>query len=131
MIIANDNGYCRAEPMSPRCSSGTMANTVVSDVMTIGFSRMCPAVIIALSRWRFPALPSCLFRLYSLFIVSTFSIESLIIIPQATMMPIIDMMFSDSPQTYNANITIATSMTTSKRIIIGWTMLSNCAASMK
>ena len=122
-IRVNDNGYCKAEPISPRLRKGRMAKMVVSEVMTMGRKRLCPPRQIAVTR----GIPSRLNR----FIVSTFRIESLIMIPLITTMPIIDMIFSDSPNSHRTRNTQNTSITISDRMTNGCTMLSNCAARMK
>ena len=111
IISVSDNGYCRAEPISPLCRNGRMARMVVSDVITIGFNLWCPAVIIA----RNSGMPPCL----SLLMVSIFSMESLIMIPLITTIPIIDITFTDSPNSHSTPTTKNTSITISRRIING------------
>ena len=43
-IIAMANGFCNAEPISEEKSNGTIAMTVVNEVMIIGRKRRIPAV---------------------------------------------------------------------------------------
>ena len=62
-IRVNDNGYCKADPISPRLRKGRMARIVVSEVMTMGRKRLCPPRQMAVTR----GIPSRLNR----FIVST------------------------------------------------------------
>ena len=122
-IMVSDNGYCRADPISPRFRNGKMASIVVNDVIMIGFSLLCPAIMIA----RSSDIPPRRSRL----MVSIFRIESLIMIPLITTMPIIDITLTDSPNSQSAATTKNTSTTISSRIIRGWMKLSNCAARMK
>ena len=122
-MSVNESGNCMAEPMSPLWRKGNSAKMVVSEVMTMGFSRRCPADQTAFSN----GTP----ERYNLLMVSTFKMESLMMIPLMTTNPIMDMMFSDSPTIQSTSITTLTSMTISVKMMAGWSRLSNCAARMK
>ena len=119
----SESGYCRADPISLRCRKGSRASMVVSDVMTMGRSLLCPASMMACSR----GIPSRRRRL----MVSTFRMESLMMMPLMTMSPIIDITFSVSPSSHRTSTTQNTSITISSRMMKGWMKLSNCAARMK
>ena len=49
-IMAMDNGFCSSEPISEENKSGTMAKTVVSEVMIMGRRRLRPASWMASSK---------------------------------------------------------------------------------
>ena len=69
----NDSGNCMSEPMSPRCKNGRIANMVVSEVMMMGFSLLCPANMVARNKEYLERR--------NLLIVSTFNMESLMMMP--------------------------------------------------
>ena len=115
-IMAMDNGFCSSEPISEENNSGTMAKIVVSEVMIMGRRRLRPASWMASSKGT-PALRSSL-------IASSFSIESLITIPQVTISPMADIRFSVCPQIQSSKSANATSIGISARTSKGCRKLS-------
>ena len=122
-IMAIESGFCSSLPISNVKSSGTIPKMVVSDVMMIGRSRRRPASWMASSNGT-PALRSSL-------IASNFRMESLMMIPHVTTMPMALIRFSVCPQSHNTNRAAATSMGISNKTINGCRKLSNWAAKMK
>ena len=121
--MAIDRGFCNSLPMSNENKRGTMPKIVVRDVMMIGRRRRRPASCIASSR----GVPSR----RSSFIASSFKIESLMMIPHVTTIPIALIRFNVCPHSQRTSREAAMSIGNSRRTMRGCTKLSNWAASMK
>ena len=115
--IAMANGFCNSEPISLKKNVGIKANIVVREVMIIALNLLCPAVCIA-------SIRGSPFFLSSL-IISIFKIESLMITPQVTMIPIALIKFSVCPQISKVKRANITSMGISANTIKGCKKLSN------
>ena len=115
-----ESGFCNSLPISNVNSSGTIPNIVVNEVMIIGRRRRRPASWIASIK----GTPS--FR--SSLIASSFKIESFMMIPQVTTIPIALIRFKVCPHIHNTSKEAATSIGISSRTIKGCKKLSNCAA---
>ena len=118
-----ESGFCNSLPISNVNSSGTIPNIVVNEVMIIGRRRRRPASWIASIK----GTPS--FR--SSLIASSFKIESFMMIPQVTTIPIALIRFKVCPHIHNTSKEAATSIGISSRTIKGCKKLSNCAAKIK
>ena len=121
-MSATESGNWRSAPILPLTRNGAMARMVVREVMMIGVSLLLPPTMMALTREY-----SFLRRL----MVSTLRMESLMIMPHITTIPIMDIMFNPAPHIHNANNAPDKSATISDRIISGCTKDSNWAARMK
>lgn len=111
VIIATAIGRWSCDPTSDVNSTGSMATTVVSDVIIIARRRLWPLSCIAVSN----GIP-CRRKVL---MVSILSIESFTIMPHDTTMPIADIKFRLMPQTYRAKSATATSMGISNSTING------------
>ena len=122
-MMAKASGRCKSDPIPPVKRKGVNANMVVILVMSMGLSLRLPATDKARNN-EYPSFCNC-------FMVSTFKIESLIMIPLITTMPIKDMRLMLLPNIHKNNKAPNISMGTSSNTIMGRVSDSNCAAKMK
>ena len=88
------NGFCISTPSPFVKNNGTNASIVVIEVITIGLKRLSPATLTESAG----VIPDFLNEL----IVSSFMIESFIIMPHITIIPVADIIFQLSPNSLSS-----------------------------